>query len=96
MSDNHPNPVNWYPQILPNLRYTYLQPLNFVFPYLIFSQLGRINEDIPYGSLKVPTRTYLMGDETVREEIREVICHPSVELLQRIGQVLQESKTPFR
>jgi hypothetical protein len=37
-----------------------------------------------------------MGDENVREEVRESLCVPSVELVQRIGQVLQESNTPFR
>ena len=37
-----------------------------------------------------------MNDEATREEIREALSNPSVELVQKLGNILQESKTPFR
>lgn len=53
------------------------------------TQIGSVQ--LPYPSLKVPTRTYLMDNETVRQEVKQSLYSPTPELAQRLGTLLENT-----
>lgn len=57
------------------------------------TQIGAVA--LPFPSFKVPTRTYLMDNENVRQEVRASLYSPSPELTKRIGTLLESTDVAF-